>query len=114
MLRTPRGLCVSGQVPLKPLWIERFLAGTFETLVNKGFQDRSAGDALNTRGSGHPYLRRPKHSGSTLPKKSEPTQYFGKGRRYSEMTVDQGSASKGTLASACVATQGAGIMPAFR
>ena len=51
-----------------PTRIKAFRAGASGTLINKGLQGRVPGDALNTRGSGHPYLRRPKYSGLTLPK----------------------------------------------
>ena len=39
-----------------PVWIGRFQAVSSGTLINKGLQGRCAGDALNTRGSGHLFL----------------------------------------------------------
>ena len=40
-------------IPLNPLWIGYFRAGSSETLINKGLTGRVFGDALNTRASGH-------------------------------------------------------------
>ena len=41
---------------LNPLWSGRFREGDSETLINKGIQGWGAGDALNTRASGHLFL----------------------------------------------------------
>ena len=38
----------------KPAWIKDLRAGASGALINKGLQGRGAGDALNTRASGHP------------------------------------------------------------
>ena len=53
---SPRKQGISGQAPLEPLSIKGFQIGTSETLINKGLTGRGAGEALNTRASGHLFL----------------------------------------------------------
>ena len=42
--------------PLESAWIGRLRAGASGALINKGLQGMGAGDALNTRSSGHFFL----------------------------------------------------------